>query len=394
MNATSKACCALFVLTLFAPMVQRLTKLAPGVRLAGVVTSAAAPVWSPAGWFDGSYQRAWEHRFNERFGFRSHLIKTYNQLHFSLFRRIPGRRGTQIVVGRDHWLYEHDYVRRYAGRGGTDGQRLEKRVQAVRALQDALTERGKAFVLVIAPSKVEIYPEYVPEELLSAADGRERVTDYDQAIPLLDRYGVRVVDARGLFLRLKETTPYPLFAKGGTHWNRYSIHFVLEAISEAISPLPSGRDLATARLESVALERPRGADRDLGDLMNLWFTAPVEMPTPYPRLNAPFRPHAERPDVLIVGDSFAFTLVDALRAAKAAGKIDFLYYFKKHFDYPVGDDEVDHGNVSQTPLEGRAIGWDRLLFGKEIVILEANEIFLGRLGWGFPDAARKALDGS
>lgn len=391
MKRTKKACCILFIVILFLPMIQRLTKFAPGVTLAGVVAGAADPEVSIGDWFNGKYQRAQEDYFNERFGFRPYLVKTYNQINFNVFRRIPGRRGTQIVIGRDNWLYELEYIQRYVRPGRAEEDQLEELVQAVRKLQDALLERGAAFVLVISPSKVEIYPERVPEEHFAGLEEDRRVTDYSKLVPLLDKHGVRYVDSHRLFLELKKDAPYPLFAVGGTHWNHYSIFFVLEKILDLVSPLPSGLELPVPVLESVVLRPPKGADRDLADLMNLWYSAEIEVPTPYAVTTAPYRPYEERPDVLIIGDSFTFTIIDALRAGKTAGKIDFLYYFKRHFDYPTGDDEIDHGRIEQIPLDHQSIDWDGLLLSKEIVILEVNEIFSGRLGWGFPQAACAVL---
>jgi hypothetical protein len=79
-------------------------------------------------------------------------VKLSNQINYSLFGTIRGRRGTQIVVGKDNWLYEHAYMDCYLKNPRLPADNLRQYAAKIKQLQDALEDRGAVFVLPISPS--------------------------------------------------------------------------------------------------------------------------------------------------------------------------------------------------------------------------------------------------
>jgi alginate O-acetyltransferase complex protein AlgJ len=380
----------IFVGLLWLPTLQRVAKLATLEPLHGVTNRMQKPRWTFTDWFSGAYQSGQDRYFSAKFGLRPAFVRTFNQLHFSLFGRVPGRRGTQVVVGREHWLYERPYVNHLLSPARVSDADLQRLARRLRALQDALQQQGKAFVFVLSPSKAEIYPQFLPAEELSAGVPGIGAGDHERLMPMLKAAGVQVVDTPGLFASRVETAPYPLFARGGTHWNYYSIYLVLDELLAAVNAQLPG-EMPGPDYRDVVMEPPRGTDTDLADLLNLWRNPTLKVPAPYARVVAPDRALDERPDVLVVGDSFALTLIDALRAGRVSGKLDFLYYFKRHFDVPSGDAPISYGSVPNARLDHRSMDWDRLLRDKQIIVLEINQIMLAKHGWGFVEAALEAL---
>jgi len=384
-------CVVLFTVGLWLPAVQRATRVFPKSALAGVESNAPRPEWSWAAWFSGEYARQYESRYNERIGLRGPLVRTYNQVYYSIFRKIPGRRGTQIVRGQDHWLYEKEYIKHVRRPGKTSPAYMEPVIKNLRRLQDALDQRGVGLVVVISPSKPAIYPEHLPPDILAQPLVSEAETDYGKTIGLLDRYGIRCVDGHRLFKTIKAQAPYPLFTQGGTHWSHYGAFVVVREILKTLRDA-TGKPVPVPEMESAALRRPEGADNDLGQLLNVWHYPGASTPAPYPQLVVPGVAFTRRPRLLLIGDSFVFTLLDVLRTAKLSGDCSLLYYYKRLFNYAAANRESDHGNIPSRPIRREDINWERDILSYDAIILEVNEISITKIGWGFIDEALRHLE--
>jgi len=368
----------LFLLLLWLPLTQTAIRWLPEAPLAGVEKSPRPPVFRPAAWWDGSLQERFEPWFNAKVGLRGWMVRTYNQIHFALWRRFAGS-GTKVVLGRNDVLFEKAYVDAYQAPRERKERELRDVCHGVRELQDRLAARGIAFLLVIAPSKAEILPEYLPGGM-DVAGRRERRSTRERMAPLLDEYGIHHLDAHEWFRQWKTNEGVTLFPRGGTHWNHYAAARVVELTLEALRgqtkrPLPEFRVTG-----AVTNDRVWGADNDLGELLNLWtcrrFTGPQVHPV---TARTPCDP---LPDILLVGDSFVLTLTRVMDEEKLYRKRDTFYYFNRRFGYP--------GEVEQA-LDRRQMDLAAELEGRDAVVIEISEYWLPRIGFGFVKAALKAL---
>jgi hypothetical protein len=369
----------LFVMVLFLPMFQRAAKIFPRPVLHGVEDRAEKPRWSLRSWLEGTFQTKYTQMFAERLGFRTYLIKTYNELNFSLFHKMPAGRGTRIVAGRDNMLYEKVYIQSYNADVQAEEETLRSIVQELRELQDALRKRGIAFVLVIAPNKVEIYPEYIPKGILSPGRS-ERRSAYQHILPLLENAGIYMIDSHRLFKQRKHDDPYPFFARGGVHWNYYGAGLVVVEMMKSIQA-QLGRPVPQLHIRGVRVDHAvHGTDNDLGNLLNLWGGQRIRGPQVHPVFETVNAESSEAPDMLLVGDSFVFTLAEILLSENLCRRQDTLFYYKSRFVVPRQNGEaIDHS----------LIDWENELLVRDAVIIEINEYWLPKIGFGFvPDALR------
>ena len=381
---------AAFAFLLLLPLLQKSFHLLPRARLGGVEATLAWPDWTLRAWFDGTVQPAFEQKFNQRLAVRPHLIKSWNQLHYSLFGALPKRPGGEdIVIGRDRHLYEQPYLRAYNRRGRTRETTLRARCAELRALQDQLQARHIAFLLVIAPSKVEILPAFVPAGLLEPGRA-ERRTDYDRMRPLLQEAGVHVLDAHAAFLDWKSDTAHPLFSRTGTHWNYYSAGLITARMLQALEQ-QAGRNLVDLAVGPVRVDHtPEGTDGDLLELLNiwgwpsLWDRQSFAVPQVHPELRVTPDPAAIKPRLLLVGDSFCLTLAEVLEKADACAQLDVLYYFNRTIAYPARDRRG-------IPLDRAAFSAEAALAGRDAVVIEISEHRMAEVGYGFVDAVRLQL---
>lgn len=371
----------LFCLFLALPLFQLATGVPPDYTLQGVETTATRPAFTVAAWWDGSLQSGFDTWINQRIGLRGFLVRTANQFNFTLFRELPKRSGTQVLMGRDGMLFEKVYVDAYNQNGGRPEKELRNVSYSTRRLQDRLAKDGIAFLLVIAPSKAEIYPEY----LSAAADvaGRPgRRSNYDNFIGILRQDGVNLVDAHELFLQWKQESGTPLlFAKGGTHWNEYGAARVVEQITERLKEL-IGKDIPTVKITGAVTNRTIvGSDNDLGELVNLWSGRPLAGPQVHPV--AEVQPGTHVPDLLVIGDSFVFTLTNFMDPLGLYRRRDTYYYYNRHYFYPVAP------NVA---LDKRQLDLLEEIRGRDAIVIEVGEYWLPRIGFGFVRDLLKAYD--
>jgi hypothetical protein len=365
-------------------MAQRSLKLFPRVELSGVESRPEKPELNLKTWFSGDWQKDYDRYFTEKAGLRGQLVRTWNQVNFTFFGKVQRHQGTHVIVGRDRWLYEQVYIDVYNRADDTPPEELDQRVRDVKRLQDELAKRDIAFVLVVAPSKVEVLPEHVPPGLL--APGRaERRTAYDRLAPMLAKAGVNLVDARRFFMEKKNELPYPLFSRGGVHWNYYGAGLVVEQVIEQIER-QTGRDLVNLSVADVVVDdEPRGTDNDLGDLLNVWQRNSLAGPQVHPVFDRSGGDDAFKPRILLVGDSFARTLAEILDEQHVHASTDVMFYLNRRFSFP-GDRE--------SPVDRKTLDWSAEILGRDAVIIEINEYWLPKIGFGFVERALNALDAS
>ncbi len=399
MKWISRVFVVVFVLLLCLPKLQRVFHIFPRVYLGGSEAEPYQPPLAWGTWLDGSFQAACEQRYIWRFSFRGYLVRTWNQLQYSLFDRQPARGGTEVVIGRNRWLYEKNYIRDYNRPAKTPLPELRARVARLRRFQDLLQTNGIACLLVIAPSKVEIYPEYVPPGWL-APDRAARRTDYDNLVPLLNELGIHYIDAHRDFLERKQAGAPLLFAAAGTHWNYYGAGLVVSQILARLERL-TGKDFPDLSITGVEVDtRPHGTDNDLEKVLNLWGSGNLwdTLTTVAPQVHPRFRvtPGADRPDILFLGDSFVHTLTEVMDELDLYRRRDTLYYFNRRYRYPVpnpeGIERFAYLEQNTEPINRHQMDFRKELAGRDAVVIEVTEFWLPQIGFGFPEFVLNAAE--
>lgn len=349
--------------------------LPPGPTLHGVITPPAAPEWDWDSLKRGASFRAVEDNVSASVGLYNWWVCLDNQVNYTLFgetQRRPG--GTHVVAGPDDWLYEHHYITHAVKPGTMTEEQLRAALERIRRVQDKLTARGLPFLLVVAPSKAEVYPEHVPAVYWGGRSPARVVTNFERARPLFAEYGINVYDGPARFAAWKRAMPDHLFTRSGTHWSYYASFHVLKDLRERLNPVLR-HPLPEFRLRSLHNRSPRGTDEDLLALMNLLVEDPYSHDSPYPSLVFQTDvPRPQLPRILWVHDSFGWALIDLLYPANAARPSESLYYFKNAYKIP--------GKTKLT-RDLRKTDWETYLQGYDAVVMVWTEIAFDFMGWGF-----------
>jgi hypothetical protein len=259
--------------------------------------------------------------YRDHFGFRNTLIRgvAVGEFHGGMGPEINNR----IIVGKDGWLFYSKDEKFLADRGldpFSDAdligwqELLEKR-------RKWFIDHGYPFILVVAPDKQSIYPEFLPDRF-SKPPMPSRL---DQLISHLRQAHspVQILDLRPALLEGKQHEQ--VYFKTDSHWNDQGAFIAYRVLLGAIQQaLPSRKFLPQTLAEFVPVTATRSGD--LAQDLDLYFeyheqttllvrgdlyTDPDRLKTlfAHPYTDGP-NPHAPR--LLMYNDSFAASLMQFL----------------------------------------------------------------------------------
>lgn len=169
----------------------------------------------------------------------------------------------QVVVGKEGWLYFvpglSDY-QNFSALSEADFATLQNQLDRLSAEAAA---RGTVLVLVVAPNKESVYPEYVPSQLrrLNAPP------QMDQFVTFMRQHStVPVIDLQAALLQAKVSTPNVLYYRTDTHWNAFGAYIAYQTLLKA---LPG--NLQPAPLELFPAQSNALKARDLAVLLGADF---------------------------------------------------------------------------------------------------------------------------
>lgn len=221
--------------------------------------------------------------------------------HFSA--RWLGLGNEQVYLGRDGWLFyrpDFDYAagppfldrvgKRFAQGGDSDPR------PALLRLQRDLAARGILLIVVPAPSKPSVEPEYL------GARGAPENPSYGELLGELRHEGIVTVDAADLLRAEKARTGQPQFLRTDSHWTPQAMQCVAREVALRLPP---------ARAPSAFRGRGTTDILNTGDLTRMLrlpedqVLYPAETARIEPVVDAAGNPWRPGGEVLLLGDSFS-----------------------------------------------------------------------------------------
>ena len=297
--------------------------------------------------------------------------------------------------GRDGWLFYRKDIDSLTGRGFLDPDVLAARaaggselkappqpdpVKAIVDFRDQLRRRGIALVVVPAPVKPSIYPEWHSARY----EGRRGPVHNPSFAAFRDRLareGIHCFDPAPLLVEAKAATPKPLYLKTDTHWTPAGMELVAQALAgfvrRTVDLPPAAIDRFTATPREVT---GRGDIAMMLEFPEAWSVFPPETVTVREVRDAAaaWRPDP-RAQVLFLGDSFAniYSLAPMGWGETAGFAEQLSLALGLPLDTITRNDAGSHATREMLALELER-GTDRLA-GKQVVIWEfaARELACG-----------------
>jgi len=346
--------------------VQTRTGLIHSKGLEGFVPKDSLPLFTHESWMNGTYQSTYSNHLNNTLGFRSDLVRLYNQIDFSLFR-IP--HANKIVVGKNNYLIAQQYIEASLGYDFVGKASVDRSVNLMKALQDKLEQTANVhFLVLFVPDKGTFYPEVIPGRFLKK---KQPLTNYAYYVERCKAAGVNFIDYNAWFLKMKDTSRYILYPKTGIHWSTYGSTLAIDSLMRYLR-LKFGMNIPKLSIDSISMsKKAKYEDDDIGRTLNL--IRPVSYPPlAYPSFHFIADTTKPRPRALFVGDSFYWQLY-------YPGFIDHMFS-NKEFWYYNKDVYPETFNAPKLTSQLNYIG--DVLSQNLVVLIQTNAGY-GNVGYGF-----------
>lgn len=277
-------------------------------------------------YLDGSYQEHLANLARQKTGFREFFSRCHNQIAYSCFGKIANK---NVVKGLHHEFYLKGCIDDVTGKllakqyGTVENAKIDakKNVEETLTLIDSLRQHGTQFLFVFCPTKTVVYPEYLPEAI------KDSVLDFSLAeyyIELFKENDIPHIDFYNYFKTLKDTFPYPLYTRTGSHWSEATIPFVADSMLRKLEA-ETGYHFPSIEVIDPNLTRDY-SDQD-GELET---HIDLLLPLCKPKASRPVFAlqdtlGKDRPNLLVVGDGY-FTPLQGSCFVDAFKRWDFWLY--------------------------------------------------------------------
>jgi hypothetical protein len=207
-----------------------------------------------------TFPSRFEAYLNDRFAFRKELVNGASFIKYAF----GVSKCNEVLIGKNDWLYYTDASDMATLRRTPlfSPDEVQEWARALEARRIWLNQRGIKFLLVIAPSKFSVYPEFVPNQYtqLNKTCRREQLVDV-----LKTNTNVPFIDLLNTIVEAKNKGQ--VYYKTDTHWNVRGGAIAASTIASRIKRwLPN---LPAINVDAYRTEPHLFVNGDLADLLGL-----------------------------------------------------------------------------------------------------------------------------
>jgi hypothetical protein len=299
--------------------------------LTGAFVIPENPMLSIPNILNGKFQTDFEKYFSYNLTGRPTMSRIYNQFMYSIFNSTNTTViGNTTLIGKEGYLFEFIYIQAYLNEPSEDQlHTLYDKMLVLASLQETLKKMGKPLFVILTPSKVSIYPEYLSDGYHKYAEmktgGGYSQNFYDYFVSQAKSIGINYFDYHNKFLELKRKGN-DIFSKGGIHWTGLAVTEYFNDFIETFNTESNNKIGIIKKIKVTPIwGDPFWPDHDLELLLNLLSTdkkvgkifpplaQQIDFVYNYLFPRSPYysyhmetlsMPTVYRPDVFVVGGSF------------------------------------------------------------------------------------------
>ncbi len=316
MNRNENIWVVVVVAILCTPLLLDILKLKKPHPLKGENTELSKPNLNFNSLYYGHYTDSLNDYLKTNFTLRGMAIRTMNQIDYSVFNETHAR---SVLVGKEGYLFEENYIKAALGLDELQSTQVDSIVES---LENLSIESSTPFFIALAPGKASYFSEYIPDSYVELTDPLLHNSSYILwSNKVSNSPELHLIDLYNHFIDKEE-----VFPKNGIHWCEWSqieaFNLIVDSIVSIIndSLLPA-KFLIDNEYRSTKME---GTDDDIERGLNLWQNIPDLERTYY---NVSWdKVEEEKPHVLLVGDSYAWGIVNRGVLKYGFRESEFWYY--------------------------------------------------------------------
>ena len=157
------------------------------------------------------FPEKYEAYYNDHFGYRKFLITSNNYIKTFYFNESSNKK---VIIGKEGWLFYNinNIYSDYQGKELLSNKQMKTIRDTLLARQNRFESMGKKYYVFFIPNKIQIYPEYLKEEV------KRGNSCLDQFLSFIDKDSLPVYDLKEVLLAHKDSVL--LYQKIDSHWNR------------------------------------------------------------------------------------------------------------------------------------------------------------------------------
>lgn len=344
-------------------------------ELAGDVVLATYQDFNWEAWFDQTYQKNTAKFLNEDFGYRPSIVRFHNQRLLEMYNMANAK---GVVVGKDDYLYEKNYIKAHFGLDFIGADSIQRRVEMLRTIQNELAKKGKHLVVILAPGKASFFPEFIPDHYKPS---KPLPTNLEHFVAEFDKQNINYLNFNAWFLSMKDKSKYPLYPKCGIHWSKFGEYLVADSLIRYIENT-TDRQLPSLLYDTIQVEeKNKDGDYDIGEGMNLLFDLDT-YPMAYPKYKFEVDSLGRGPKVLVVADSYYWGLFNKGMSRDCFNGGQFWYYNKGVFP-----------DSYQKPLNVADLNTKEAVEKNDVIVLICTDANLYQFAFGFIDQLHDSYSG-
>ena len=361
------------VLLMCVPVALDIAGYKPQYPLKGEKTETPFPTLTIGSLNNGVYTDSINDYLKTNFTLRVMAIKTRNQIDYTLFNQTHAR---SVLVGKEGYLFEEDYIKAALGTDEFDLGEFDETIKNLEQLSDS---SGVPVFVVIAPGKGSYYSEYIPDEYYDVDSIIHNRTYLKWRQRVEDSRNLKLVDIKAQLDPLGD-----LFPKNGIHWCEWSQVDAFNILNDSLaSYLPLDKNPINFVIDSTyRSDKMEGTDQDIELGLNLWQNI-ADLETTYYKVSWEQNESTSKPKVLLVGDSYAWGVVNRGVLRHSYNEGEFWYYNQVvHGPKYLGSDDF-----GKNPLEVHGISnksdFYEILKQFDAIVLLSTDANLHKFPFGF-----------
>jgi hypothetical protein len=337
--------------------------------LHGESTKLDMPELSIKSFWTGDLQQGVDEYFRTNFLLRGLAIRTRNEIDYSIFFEYHAK---SVIAGQEGYLFEENYILAALGLDSISTDSIIDRVSKVSQLSHVT---GVPVLVVLAPGKASYFKEFIPLSYLEKDGGME-----NRLFKIWSKESESMLNVLDLHSHFSDKPN--VFPKNGIHWSEWvqveAINLISDALVEILpDSLKPARLVIDSSYTSIDME---GTDEDIEKGLNLWrdledFEAKYDV-THWEEL-----PIESRPRVLLVGDSYAWGLVNKGLLRHGYKSSEFWFY-----NAAVHGPSIEEKGASPQTIHGfkSRDEFEDVIAQFDAVVLLSTDANLSRFPFNFP----------